>query len=122
MRKLRFVSVFVLLAFVIAPTPAVTLAHPSQGWYTTTAYQIAVAYYDPLPHWAAFFSGHYGRNQHYLGPGGDGATECCDDGIANWDWYPSTWRDSLLLPKTWLFVYGGSQAWLPANYQAEVFH
>lgn len=120
MRKLRLVSVFVLLAFVVVLTPAVTLAHPSQGWITRTAYAVAYSHWDNGPHWAAFFSGDYGRNQHFLGPGGDAATAPYSGGIAAWHWYPPTWQSRLLLPKLWLAF--GAGAGIAANYQAEVFH
>jgi len=44
MRRLRFVSVFVLLGSVVMLMPGVSLAERLQGWHTTTAYQIAVSH------------------------------------------------------------------------------
>jgi hypothetical protein len=122
-RKRRLLSVFVLLAFVVALTPAVTLAHPSRGWITMTAYAVALSHWDEgLPHYVAYFSGDYGRNQHFLGTGGDAATAEFDGGIAAWDWHPPTSRSRLLLPKMWLIRGAWRGAGVGANYQAEVLH
>ena len=124
MRKLKFISMSVLLVSAVMLMPVVSLAKPLQGWITTTAYKVDFSHYDPwpIPHYAAFFSGDYGRNQHFLGTGGDAATAPYSGGIAAWDWYPPTWQSRLLTPKSWLINEEWRGAWVGSNYQATVFH
>jgi len=122
MRKLKLVSVLVLLASLVMLMPGASLAQPLQGWITTTAYLVAYSHWDRGPHYAAFFSGDYGYNQHFLGIGGDAATAPYRGGIAAWDWYPATWRSRLLTPRTWLILEEWRGATLHYNYQATVFH
>ncbi len=122
MRKVKFVSMFVLLALLMSAGPGVALAQPLQGWITTTAYDVGYSHWDGGPHYAAFFSGDHGKNQHFLGTGGDAATAPYSGGIAAWDWYPPTWQSRLLLPKTWLVAEAWRGAWVADNYLATVFH
>ena len=122
MRKAKLVSVFVLLASAVLLMPTASLARPLQGWFTTTAYQVAYSHWDWGPHYAAFFNGDYGRNQHFLGTGGDAATAPYSGGIAAWDWYPPTWQSRLLTPRTWLIEQSWRGTWVGSNYQATVFH
>lgn len=120
MRNLKIVGVLMLLALAIILTPKVSKAEPMQGWYTATAYSVGFSHWGGgSPHYAAFFSGDYGYNQHFVGPGGDAATASYSGGIANWDWYPPFYS-RLLVPKTWLLF--GIGANTPSNYQAVVFH
>lgn len=111
------VTILFLTLLVGFALPAKTEAAPLNGlWITTTANSVQIAYWSSgLPHYGAFFSGQNGYNQHFLGPGGDGATSCCSGGIANWNWWSSS-RNVLLLPKTWIFFYSGSNT--PSNYRA----
>lgn len=121
-KYLKYSIVPMLLAFALVQTPSVSMAKPSQGWYTTTAYEISVAFWTGIePHYGAFFSGDYGYNQHFLGTGGDQATAPYDGGIANWNWWPDPYFYGLLLPKTWLAL-GPADSWTASNYQATVFH
>jgi len=124
MRKLKFVPVFVLLASAVMLMPTASLARPLQGWFTTTAYKVDHSHYDPwpIPHYAAFFNGDYGKNQHFLGTGGDAATAPYSGGIAAWHWYPPTYQSRLLTPKSWLFDEEWRGTWVGSNYQATVFH
>lgn len=115
MCKSNFVLVLVLLIAAVMLMPTVSQAKPLQGWITTTAYDHAYSHWDGGTHYAAFFSGDYGRNQHFLGTGGDAATAPYSGGIAAWDWYPPTWQSRLLTPRAWLIA-GAS------NYQATVYH
>ena len=100
--------------------PATTEAAPLSGfWSTTTANSVGYAFWDGGPHYGAFFSGQNGYNQHFLGPGGDGATSCCSGGITNWNWWGSS-LNVLLVPKTWYFgLYSG--AGTASNYQATLY-
>ncbi len=95
---------------------------PLGFWSTHTAYQVDVAFWaDGQPHYAAFFSGLYGYNQHYLGPGGDAATCGSSAGcISNWTWYNDVDRNRLLLPKGgWLLTEPPwGPKWQASNYQA----
>ena len=100
---------------------------PSQlngSWATTTAYQVAVAYWTGIePHYGAFFSGGHGYNQHYLGPGGDAATCSSSSGcIGNWNWWGND-LNVLLVPKSgWLWTEAPwGPKWQGYNYQATVF-
>jgi len=122
MRRIKFLLVFLLLVSAVLLTPVVSLAQPLRGWVTLRAYDVGYSHWDWGPHYAAFFSGDYGRNQHFLGTGGDAATAPYSGGIAAWDWYPPTWQSRLLLPKTWLIYEEWRGAWEPNNYQATVFH
>ena len=124
MRKVKLAVVFTLLACAVLLMPATSLAKPLMGWYTTTAYDHGFSHYDPpfVPHYAAYFSGDYGKNQHFLGTGGDPATAPYSGGIAAWNWYPPTWQSRLLTPKTWLVAEAWRGAWTASNYQATVFH
>jgi len=103
-----------------APVPP----QPNGFWTTTTAYQVAVAYWVGIePHYGAFFSGGYGYNQHYLGPGGDAATCGSSSGcISNWNWWGNDFS-VLLVPKSgWLWAeLPGGPRWQGYNYQATVF-
>ena len=115
------ITMVFLILFSALVLPSTTEAAPLRGfWLTTTANSIGVAYWQGgVPHYGAFFSGQNGCSQHFLGPGGDGATSCCSGGIANWNW----WGDShnvLLLPKSWLFG-GHSGSWTASNYQASLY-
>lgn len=101
------------------------LAHPGeeiQGyWLTTTSYRTGVAFWEPWwrPHYGAFFIGRTGRNQHYLGPGGDAAT--CGTGsgcISTWHWWGPA-LSTLLLDGTWYLSHADRRN--PANYEAQMF-
>jgi len=120
----KIVSTLVLLALLTVLTPVVSEAKPLLGWFTTTAYKHDVSHYDPWyeAHYAAFFNGDYGKNQHFLGTGGDAATAPYSGGIAAWDWYPPTWQSRLLTPKTWLIIESWRGASVASNYEATVFH
>ncbi len=122
MREVKLAVVFTLLACAVLLMPAPSLAKPLMGWYTTTAYLHGYSHWDNGPHYAAFFSGDYGKNQHFLGTGGDAATAPYSGGIAAWDWYPPTWQSRLLTPKTWLIMEDWRGASVASNYQATVFH
>lgn len=120
--KYTVFSVACLISFFLGfALPSVSEAAPLKGfWNTTTAYKIEVAYSDwGIPHYGAFFSGSYGYNQHFLGPGGDGTTNCCSGGITNWNWWGNA-RSVLLLPKRWL-IGGYSGSWTISNYQATLY-
>lgn len=120
-------SVIVAIIFLVLTMglalPSITEAAPLNGfWQTTTANYIAVAFYTDMglnPHYGAFFSGQNGYGQHFLGPGGDGATSCCSGGIANWNWWGGS-LNVLLLPKSWLLG-GYSGSWTASNYQAILY-
>lgn len=114
------VSIALLILFMGVTSPVITEAAPLKGfWTTTTANSVGYAYWDNGPHYGAFFSGQNGYNQHFLGPGGDGATNCCSGGITNWNWWGSS-LNVLLLPKSWLFGFH-SGSWTPENYQATLY-
>lgn len=93
-----------LLLFTNQVASAQTKA-PEGIWSTVIAYKTDWAYNEPtfpyLPHFGAFFIGGWGKNQHYLGPGGDTAT--CDSGsgcISVWNWWGPSYS-TLLIPKWW---------------------
>ncbi|MFN4294540.1 MAG: hypothetical protein ACK4JD_10445 [Thermoflexales bacterium] len=93
MRKVKLLSVAVLLALLLGAASGVALAQKSPPqptwWGTVTASYIAIAFWETDgPHYGAVFSGKYGHNQHYLGPGGDAATCQSSAGcISNWNWW-----------------------------------
>lgn len=150
MSELKLVSVFALVALLLSATSGAAMAQetrpdsselegigvstraaqdleidgppqPLAGWVRLQAYSVAIAYWWwDGPHWGAWFSGDHGRDQHYLGPGGDAATAPYSGGIANWDWWGNS-LSVLMLPRTWLVV-GGSEARTADNYSAIVFH
>ena len=129
MRKVKLLSIAVLLALQVGAVSSAALAQKSppqpMWWGTVTAYKIDVAFRTgPLgePHYGAFFSGKYGHNQHYLGPGGDAATCQSSAGcISNWNWWGGD-RNVLLIPKWgWLWAPGAGPRWQPSNYQARVW-
>ncbi len=121
MRNIRFFLAFLLLVSAILLTPTTSLAKPLQGWITTTASSVGYSHWDGGPHYAAFFIGDHGQNQHFLGTGGDAATAPYSGGIAAWHWYPPGWESRLLLPKTWLIVEAWRGTWAASNYRATVF-
>ncbi len=139
MQKLRLFFVLVLVTLLMSvslpsamaeeTTPLsasdVTPPQPYGFWTTATAYTVSTAYLVGLePHYGAFFSGGSGRNQHYLGPGGDSATCASSSGcIANWNWWGAD-LSVLLLPKSgWLLteVPWVGPKWQGYNYQATIF-
>ncbi len=93
-------------------------------WTTIRAYDLRVAYWTGIePHYGAFFQGAYGRDQHYLGPGGDTSTCGSSAGcIWYWNWW-GNWQSVLLVPKGgWLWTEPpGGPRWQPANYQATLW-
>lgn len=103
-----------VIASVVPPQP--------QGVYRSTlAYDVKIAYWTGIePHYGAFFTGGWGTNQHYLGPGGDSAT--CSSGsgcISSWSWWgPSL--STLLVDKTWYF--SDSDHRDESNYQADLYY
>jgi len=107
-------------AWAAPPTPP----QPEGFWRTTTAYKVDIAYWIGIePHYGAFFSGSYGYNQHYLGPGGDAATCGSSSGcISNWNWWGS-YRNVLLVPKGgWLWAEPPwGPRWQGYNYQATLW-
>ncbi|HXF70746.1 MAG TPA: hypothetical protein VNK89_13175 [Thermoflexus sp.] len=129
MCKVKLLSIAVLLALLVSAASGVALAQKSPPqptwWGTVTASYIAVAFWaGDGPHYGAFFSGKYGHNQHYLGPGGDAATCQSSAGcISNWNWWGAD-RNVLLLPRSWLFgefPWFSGPRWQPSNYQARVW-
>lgn len=130
MHKVKLLSIAVLLALLVSAAAGVALAQkpPPQPmwWGTVTAYAVKIAFciYGVDCHYGAFFSGKYGHNQHYLGPGGDAATCQSSAGcISNWNWWGSD-RNVLLLPRSWLFgelPWWWGPRWQPSNYQARVW-
>jgi len=95
-------------------------------WLTRTADYIGIAYFTGVePHFAAFFNGgRNGTDQHYLGPGGDGATCGSSSGcISNWNWWGDN-LNKLLVPKNgWLLndpLWG--PRWQGSNYQARLWY
>lgn len=139
MRKITFIAfitIFVtwLICFepVIAPVQ-VALASPvgpTGFWATIRAYKVDEAFRTGIePHYGAFFQGAWGRNQHYLGPGGDDATCSSSKGcIRYWDWW-GPWSAVLLLPKKgWLWCQACCPydpncvaRWRPENYLATLW-
>lgn len=130
MHQVKVLAMAALLALLVNIAPSVTLAAPPgppqpEGFYhTVTAYKLDVAYWSGIePHYGAFFSGSYGYNQHYLGPGGDPATCGSSSGcIGNWNWW-GDWLNVLLVPKggwLWTELPGGSK-WQGSNYQATLW-
>jgi len=124
--KVRIIYSVMILAFafsVTIPTLLVAEDVSPQGVYrTTTAYRVGVAFWTQgiNPHYGAFFSGGWGRNQHYRGPGGDAAT--CSSGsgcIGGWNWHGAA-LSTLLIPKLWYF--SGSAQRTASNYQADMFY
>jgi hypothetical protein len=123
MRVLRVTFVFVVLSVVVMLMPTMSLAKPLQGWNNLRAYKHGYSHLDwDGPHYAAFFSGDYGYNQHFLGTGGDAATAPYSGGIAAWDWYPPGVESRLLTPRTWLIYENWRGANDANNYLATVFH
>lgn len=135
MHKSRFVSyictMLTLMALMInESTGAGAIAleppppQPTGVWATIRAYDLRVAYWTGIePHYGAFFSGSYGRDQHYLGPGGDPATCGSSSGcISAWNWW-GTWYSVLLVPKGgWLWTeLPSGPKWQPSNYQATLW-
>lgn len=113
----------VLLTIHLFGNTTISKAAPLKGfWSTHTAYDHKVAFRTDggtNPHFGAFFSGQNGYNQHYLGPGGDGATSGYDGGISNWNW----WGNGLyvlLTPKTWV-LFNPIEGQNPSNYQATLY-
>lgn len=77
---------------------------PNAGWVTTRAVDFRTAYTIGWePHYGAFFPGSNGRNQHFLGSGGDAATCGSSSGcIGSWGWWGNYYH-VLLVPKgNWL--------------------
>lgn len=97
---------------------------PTGFWATIRAYDLRVAYWTGIePHYGAFFQGAWGRDQHYLGPGGDASTCGSSSGcIWSWNWW-GDWGAVLLVPKRgWLWAEPpGGPRWQPANYQATLW-
>lgn len=128
--------------FVTLGTIALVSASPQTGsldtqiyspmgiWITTTAYNVGRVQGSicPFIEFGAFFSGEYGHNQHYLGPGGDTATCSSNHGcISSWNWtnHSGMIGNILLVPKTWLYIvpclWLRNEAWVPSYYSATIF-
>ena len=123
MWKSKIVWMLLALSALAMLIPHTSFAKPLLGWNNLRAYKYGFSHYDwDGPHYAAFFSGDAGHNQHFLGIGGDAATAPYTGGIAAWDWYPPGIGSRLLLPRTWLVFGGWRGAIVANNYLATVFH
>lgn len=110
-----------LLAVIVFPTFFQTAWASPQGLYRTKiAYKTDVAFYTwGNPHYGAFFTGSNGRNQHYLGSGGDGATCGSNHGcIGTWNWHGNA-VSTLIIPKSWYTT--GFNAQNHLNYRADLW-
>ncbi len=92
----------ILLAIILAlGTASIGKVKPVYaGWWSwSTAYNVAFTHWDPWyePHYGAYFSGCYGRNQYFTGPSGAPAD------YGSWNWWGNCYG-VLLLNKTWLFA------------------
>lgn len=97
MCKLKLILAALVLMVVLGSV-AIPAAHA--GWWSwSTAYQVAFTHWDPWyePHYGAYFSGCYGRNQYFTGPSGAPAD------YGSWNWWGNCYG-VLLLSKTWLFM------------------
>ena len=121
MRKVKFVSMFVLLVLLsslVLMLPSIGAAHPQDVpnkagpiW----AYTLQKAFFaEGQWHYGAFFRGKEGYWQHYRY--GDWLTAPWEDGIENWDWW-GTFYQVLLTPKRWLAA-GSPHSWYGCNYKA----
>jgi len=118
----RVTRLLMVIALLIMASPQFIAASPPQPtgfWASLRAYDLRVAYWTGVePHYGAFFQGAYGRDQHYLGPGGDNATCGSSSGcISFWNWW-GTYYSVLLVPKGgWLWTEPpGGPKWQPSNY------
>lgn len=119
--KILFLIAFGVIATLIIPQASFALSQEAeiQSYrQNVIAYRVNVAFVDTRPHYGAFFTGSDGRNQHYLGPGGDAAT--CSSGsgcISTWHWWgPAT--STLLVDFSWYWSHSDHRN--KNNYQANM--
>ncbi len=112
MRKLKLVSLFVLLALLLSAAPAAIAQQPAnrpgppqpQWWATTHPYRWE---YVEGGHWLAVWGGTDGYDQHYV----PGDWQTCFSGygcIDSWTWWLKYPESKLGVPSTWRSTWPGA--------------